>query len=280
MKPRVPLTKVSRFAGGLDHPECVAVLSTGQVVAGGEAGQLYGIGNDGAVELLATTGGFILGLCTDAADNVYLADIGSASVHVWSRDGGVESFSTGTEDRPFRHPNAMVLSAHGLYVTDSGSWDEADGTICLLQPDGTGRVVGDDFVRFPNGIAVSPDDTWLYVAESQFGISRAKILPDGSLGDREEVLPMPDAVPDGLLFDGDGGLLITCYQPNAVYRLDPGGDLTLELRDDLAQLLSMPTNGAWLHDGRLLLANLGGWHVSAVNMPYSASPSAPRNFRP
>ncbi|HAN70860.1 MAG TPA: hypothetical protein DCQ36_04625 [Actinobacteria bacterium] len=280
MKPRIPLTKVSRLAGGLDHPEGVAVLSTGQVVAGGEAGQLYGIGIDGAVELLATTGGFILGLCVDAADNVYLADIGSASVHVWSRDAGVEPFSAGAAERPFRHPNAMALSAHGLYVTDSGAWDDADGTIHLLQSDGTGRVVGDDFARFPNGIAVSPDEAWLYVAESQCGVSRAKIRPDGGLGGREEVLAMPGEVPDGLLFDGDGGLLITCYQPNAVYRLDPGGDVTLELRDDLAQLLSMPTNGAWLHDGRLLLANLGGWHVSAVDVPYPASTPAPRSFRP
>jgi sugar lactone lactonase YvrE len=280
MQPRIPLTHVTRLAGGLDHSEGVAVLSTGHAIAGGEAGQLYRISMDGEVEVLTSTGGFVLGLCVDAADNVYLADIGSASVLAWSETSGLVTFSTGAAERPFRHPNAMALSAHGLYVTDSGAWDGADGTIHLLAPDGSGMVVGDDFARFPNGIAVSPDGRWLYVAESQFGISRAEILPDGRLGAREDVHPMPGEVPDGLLFDGNGGLLITCYQPNAIYRLDPNGDCSLELRDDLAQLLSMPTNGAWLHDGRLLLANLGGWHVSAVDVPYPAATPAPVHFRP
>jgi gluconolactonase len=82
---------------------------------------------------------------------------------------------------------------------------------------------------------------------------------------------MPDVVPDGLLFDGDGGLLITCYQPNSIFRLSPDGSCSLLLHDPQAMLLSMPTNAAWLADGRLAIANLGGWHVSAVDVPFTPS---------
>jgi hypothetical protein len=45
-------------------------------------------------------------------------------------------------------------------------------------------------------------------------------------------------------------------------------------------LLSMPTNGAWLTDGRLLLANLGGWHLSAVAVPFPPSRAEALPFLP
>lgn len=280
MSAMIETSTVQKLAVGLDHPEGVAVLSTGEVVAGGEAGQLYLIGPDGAVTEVGSTGGFMLGLCVDAADNVFVADAGSGAVWTWSKGADLARFSPSSPDERFRQPNALALSAGGLYLSDSGGWDEANGTIHLLRPDGSSTVVGDAFPRFPNGLAVSPDGAWLYVVESQFGVSRAAILVDGQLGPREDVRPMPDEVPDGLLFDGDGGLLVTCYQPNAVFRLAPDGSWSLQLHDPQAMLLSMPTNAAWLADGRLLLANLGGWHLSAVAVPFPPSRAEALPFLP
>lgn len=276
----IDTSMVQKFAVGLDHPEGVGVLSTGEVVAGGEAGQLYLIGRDGAVTEVGSTGGFMLGFCVDAADNVFVADAGNGAVWTWSKGAELTRFCPSSPDERFHQPNALALSTAGLYLSASGGWDEANGTIHLLQPDGSSVVVGDAFSRFPNGLAVSPDGAWLYVVESQFGISRAQILADGQLGPREIVHPMPDEVPDGLLFDGDGGLLITCYQPNAVLRLSPDGSCALLLHDPQAMLLSMPTNAAWLTDGRLLLANLGGWHLSAVATPFPPSRAEPLPFLP
>jgi sugar lactone lactonase YvrE len=276
----IDTSMVQKLAVGLDHPEGVGVLSTGEVVAGGEAGQLYLIGRDGAVTEVGSTGGFMLGFCVDAADNVFVADAGNGVVWTWSKDADLARFCPSSPDERFRQPNALALSTAGLYLSDSGGWDEANGTIHLLQPDGSSVVVGDSFSQFPNGLAVSPDGAWLYVVESQFGVSRAEILADGRLGPREIVHPMPDEVPDGLLFDGDGGLLITCYQPNAVFRLSPEGSCALLLHDPRAMLLSMPTNAAWLADGRLLLANLGGWHLSAVATPFPPSRAEALPFLP
>jgi sugar lactone lactonase YvrE len=271
MSALIDTSTVRKFAVGLDHPEGVAVLSTGEVVAGGEAGQLYLIKLDGTVTEVGSTGGFMLGLCADAEDNVFVADSGNGVVWTWSKNDGLVRFCPSSPDERFRQPNALALSSAGLYLSDSGVWDEANGTIHLLKSDGSSLVVGEEFLRFPNGLAVSPDGAWLYVVESQFGVSRAGIHADGRLGTREVVHPMPDEVPDGLLFDGEGGLLITCYQPNAVFRLTPDGACSLLLHDPQAMLLSMPTNGAWLADGRLLLANLGGWHLSAVAVPFPQS---------
>jgi sugar lactone lactonase YvrE len=229
---------------------------------------------------IGSTGGFMLGLCVDAADNVFIADTGNGVVWTWSKGAALARFCPANPDQRFRQPNALALSKSGLYLSDSGGWGEANGTIHLLQPDGSSMVVGHDFALFPNGLAISPDGAWLYVVESQFGVCRAEILADGRLGPREVVHPMPDEVPDGLLFDGGGGLLITCYQPNAVFRLMPDGSCSLLLHDPQAILLSMPTNAAWLLDGRLLLANLGGWHLSAVSVPFPSSRVEPLSFLP
>lgn len=280
MSALINVSTVLKFAAGLDHPEGVAVLSTGEVVAGGEAGQLYLIETDGAVTEVGSTGGFMLGLCVDAEDNVFIADSGNGLVWTWSKGADLVRFCPSSPNERFRQPNALALSGAGLYLSDSGVWDEANGTIHLLKSDGSSTVVGDEFPRFTNGLAVSPDGAWLYVVESQFGVSRAEILADGRLGSREVVHPMPDEVPDGLLFDGHGGLLVTCYQPNAVFRLAQDGSCSLLLHDSQAILLSMPTNGAWLADGRLVLANLGGWHLSAVAVPFPPSRSEALPFLP
>lgn len=265
----IDLSNVEVVATGLDHPEGVAVLSTGDVVAGGEAGQLYRL-RDGKVELVHNTGGFILGLAADADDRVLVADMGNHCVWLWPADGELSRLSAGPASRPFTNCNAIAISAHGAFVTNSGTWKGADGFIALVKPDGSTSVASSEVTRYPNGVTLSPDGAWLYVVESNFGITRCRIDADGSLGAPEEVVAMPSAVPDGVLFDGDGGLLITCYQPNSVFRWVEGQGLTEFITDPEAMLLSMPTNGDWLPDGRLVLANLGGWHIAAVRVPVAA----------
>ena len=43
MNPIIPRERWEVFAGGLDHPECVAFDRKGNLWAGGEAGQIYRI---------------------------------------------------------------------------------------------------------------------------------------------------------------------------------------------------------------------------------------------
>ncbi|MDA1229065.1 MAG: SMP-30/gluconolactonase/LRE family protein [Chloroflexi bacterium] len=65
-------------------------------------------------------------------------------------------------------------------------------------------------MTFPNGMCLSPDGGYLYVAMSLNPprVSRIKIQADGSAG--EVVTEVPQAVPDGLAFDTDGSLYISC----------------------------------------------------------------------
>ncbi len=77
---------------------------------------------------------------------------------------------TGLSDRS--HPwNEIVVDGRGnAYLNNQGfdfpGGEFAPGTIALLKPDGTARLVADG-IAFPNGMAVTPDNSTLIVAESR-----------------------------------------------------------------------------------------------------------------
>ena len=56
------------IAAPLDHPEGITTGPDGELYAGGEAGQVYRIDRETSEPIeIANTGGFVLGLCLDAA---------------------------------------------------------------------------------------------------------------------------------------------------------------------------------------------------------------------
>ena len=83
-----------RLAEGLDHPEGVAVGADGMLYAGGEAGQIYRVDpSSGGFAQIASTGGFVLGLCLDAAGFIYACDAARAAiVRIDPGSGDVETF--------------------------------------------------------------------------------------------------------------------------------------------------------------------------------------------
>ena len=209
------------LAGGLDHPEGVTIGPDGLVYAGGEAGQIYRIGEDGSVTELASTGGLLYGVTLDGDLNVYACDFGNASVARITPSGDVSTYSTGTADRPMRVPNFAAFDDDGnLYVTDSGEWGADDGLIYRIAPDGTTTVWTDGPSRFPNGCCLSADGGSLYVVESHGrAIARIAIADDGSAGPAEQIADLTGSQPNGIALAIDGSLIVGHYRPDR--RVDP-----------------------------------------------------------
>jgi sugar lactone lactonase YvrE len=97
----------------------------------------------------------------------------------------------------------------------------AVGRIILVMPDGRTRVVADG-LRFPNGIAISADQTRLVVAEmdgeclAEYDIGR-----DGELHFRRRLGSMKQ--PDGICLDRDGAVWVASYGEGAFVRVDCEG---------------------------------------------------------
>ena len=97
----------------------------------------------------------------------------------------------------------------------------AVGRIILVMPDGAARVVADG-LRFPNGIAVSPDNDRLVVAEMDGAcLADYDIAADGGLTLRGRFGSMKS--PDGICLDAEGAVWVAAFEEDAFIRLDRQG---------------------------------------------------------
>src|SRR5919112_1711457 len=104
--------------------------------------------------------------------------------------------------------NEIVVDGRGRIYVNGGTdfhpgEGEAPGFVALITPDGLVRRVAEG-LGFPNGMAVTPDDSTLIVSESFAGTLTAfDIGPDGSLSDRRVWAPVPG---DGIVLDTAGAV--------------------------------------------------------------------------
>ena len=97
----------------------------------------------------------------------------------------------------------------------------AVGRIILVMPDGATRVVADG-LRFPNGIAVSADNSRLVVAEMEGDcLAEYAIEADGGLKLRRRFGSMKS--PDGICLDREEAVWVASFDEDAFIRLDRGG---------------------------------------------------------
>ncbi len=273
------LSKCSIFAENLDHPECVAVHPDGSVWAGGEAGQIYRISADGQiVDTVANTDGFILGI-TFSPDAKWLAVCDSGKKCVWKLDLyslELSLFADGAQGCRFNIPNYAVFDEdENLYVSESGAFRQVVGKILKFSKDGRGEIWHPGGFNFANGIALSPDGKFLYIVVSFLpGVEKVAILPDGSAGQRSLVCTLPEAVPDGLAFDAEGNLYVSCYAPNRIYKATPTGETSIFIDDWEAHTLSNPTNIAFggPNFDQIFVANIGRWHLTKIDAGIKGHP--------
>jgi len=255
------------WAEGLDHPEGVAVGSDGSVYAGGEAGQVYTIDEDGAVAEIAQTGGFILGLAIDGNDNIYVCDLAQSKVlRIDATTRSVSDYSTGSHEQPMRTPNYLAFDAAGnLYVTDSGTWMGRDGVVHRVAPDGTTSVWSTQVPSFPNGCCLAADASGLLVVESNLpGVSLIPFEGERA-GEPQRLVEFDDdVVPDGVAACQAGGFIVACYRPDRLYYVDPSGSASILAHDPHAVMLAAPTNVAFAGPDRrrLVVSSLGRWHLA------------------
>jgi gluconolactonase len=273
----VGLDKLEVFAVGVDHSEGIAVTPEGVIYVGGEAGQIYRIGDDGSVDEVFSTGGFHLGLASDAAGRLYVCD--SVARVVWRIDpltGEQQVFTKGIEGRPIYVPNWGCFDGNGnYYVTDSGDWGAINGLIWVVRPGGITEVWTEESKQFPNGCAMAPDGSRLFVLESNpSAIVEIPVNSDGTAGHRRVLIELGIIVPDGIAVASDGSLIIACYRPDAILRWTHQAGLEVVAADPQGVVLAAPTNVVFTGDDLdlLVVPNLGRWHITRGRLGIRGTP--------
>jgi len=127
--------------------------------------------------------------------------------------------------------NEIVVDGRGnIYVNGGGPAPAAGehfgpGTIVLVTPDGTIRQVADN-IAFANGMAVTPDNKTLIVAESHANrLTAFDIAADGSLANRRIWADLGNDFPDGICIDAEGAVWYADVPNRHCVRVREGGEV-------------------------------------------------------
>jgi sugar lactone lactonase YvrE len=126
--------------------------------------------------------------------------------------------------------NDIVVDGRGnAYVGnigfDFGAGEPGPGLLALVTPDGDARQVAGD-LAFPNGLAVTPDNATLVVAESYANrLTAFDIAADGGLSGRRVWAALGDGVPDGICLDAEGACWYADVPNRRCVRVAEGGDV-------------------------------------------------------
>jgi len=264
MRPAIPLQRFEVFAEGLDHPEGLAFDADGILYAGGEEGQIYRIDHNGKAKLLTTLGGFNLGLTFSRKQELFVCNFKKGALIHLDRKGNVLRSLERAGSYRLRTPNFSVFDREGnLYFSDSGEWLKNDGYLFVLRPNGTTETLLDS-LAFPNGLSLSADDLTLYIVQSTKDNVLALPVNGGSKSGRARVFARGlHRVPDGAALDASGNLYVTCYASDNIYKVTPGGAVSLFAYDPQGTMIARPTNAAFGGDNldEMYFANLGRWHI-------------------
>jgi sugar lactone lactonase YvrE len=222
-------------------------------------------------ELTTYATGMSNGLTLDRQGRVLAAGHDGRCVSRVADDGTRTVLAERFEGKRLNSPNDIAVKSDGsIYFTDPPyaiqpstpgmprppSWWTAPipgrelpyNGVYRLDPDGALRLLVDDFA-LPNGLAFSPDESVLYVADSAHGHIRAfDVRPDGTLANGRILFEMPSndpGVADGFKVDLQGHMFST--GPGGVWVYRPNGE-----RLGRIVLPELPANLAWGEDGSVL----------------------------
>ncbi|MGH9962534.1 MAG: SMP-30/gluconolactonase/LRE family protein, partial [Pyrinomonadaceae bacterium] len=160
-------------------PEGVAIESERRIYAGLDDGRIMRLQADGTrPEVFANTQGRPLGMRFDSSGNLILADANKGLLSI-SRDGSISVLSTQADGVPFHCTNDLDIAADGIiYFTDASSkFPLSNYKADILEHQPNGRLLAYDpktkltqvilsHLCFANGVAVSPDQTFVLVVET------------------------------------------------------------------------------------------------------------------
>jgi sugar lactone lactonase YvrE len=149
------------------------------------------------------------------------------------------------------------INAPGFDLMAGGEF--APGIVALVAPDASARQVADD-IAFPNGMAVTPDNTTLIVADSYAKkLTAFAIAADGSLSNRRVWADLDDGVPDGICLDAEGAVWYADVPNRRCVRVREGGEVVQTINLDrgcFACMLGGP-------DGKTLFMMAAEWNGPA-----------------
>ena len=172
------------------------------------------------------------GTTFDLQGRLVICEGGHRRVTRWSSDGRSEVLVDRHEGKRLNRPNDVVCRSDGsLWFTDPGlrvplaERELPYAGVYRIAPDGTTALMAD--CEYPNGLAFSPDERTLYVANTRWTqyIHAFELDAAGTVVRRRIFADMSsdetDGVPDGMKVDVQGRIF--CTGPGGTWGFAPDG---------------------------------------------------------
>lgn len=221
------LSSVQRLALGEGHnPEDVALDAEGKIYTGFEDGRIMVLQPDGTQpRVFANTGGRPLGLVFDRSGNLIVADAIKGLLSV-NKAGEIKLLAAAAEGFDFMCLNDLDIGADGtIYFTEASRkfpmtqhvYDLLEhgpnGRLLALHPTATGPRTLLEHLHFANGVAVSPDQTFVLVAETGEYRIRRYWLDGPKKGQSDVFIDNLPGFPDGISSNGKDKFWLALVTP-------------------------------------------------------------------
>lgn len=172
------------------------------------------------------------GTTFDLEGRLVICEGGNRRLTRWSADGTSEVLMDRWEGKRLNRPNDVVCKSDGsLWFTNPGlrvpveERELPSAAVYRVMPDGTRSLVVE--CEYPNGLAFSPDERILYIANTRFAqyIHAVELDAGGAVVRRRIFADMSsdetDGVPDGMKVDAAGRVF--CTGPGGTWVFAPDG---------------------------------------------------------
>jgi sugar lactone lactonase YvrE len=216
------------FATPNSHgPEDVAVDAEGRIYVGVEEGQILRYAADGSdPEVFADTGGRPLGLDFDNDGNLIVADAAKGLLSV-DPSGAVEVLCTEAGYHPLKFTDDVDVDSQNVAWFSDASYKWGHGNQAMeeaLESAPNGRLIKYDIntgecavvldeLFFANGVAVSPDDTYVLVNETMRYRVKRVYVRGPKKGDVDVFIDNLPGFPDGISTGADGIFWLALFAP-------------------------------------------------------------------
>src|SRR5258705_1953976 len=212
--------------GGGHYPEDVALDAEGYIYGGFDDGRIIQLRPDGTrPQLFANTSGRPLGLIFDSSGNLIVADAIKGLLSV-SRVAELKTLRTEGEGTKLGCVNDLDVASNGtIYFTEASfKYPMAQFTSDILEHQPNGRLLAYDpksqktrtvlkELYFANGVAVSPDQSFVLVVETGLYRVRRIWLNGPKQGQAEVFIDNLPGFPDGISSNGKDKFWLALVTP-------------------------------------------------------------------